>query len=163
MLGFVRLEADYSLLACRFMTDAEWKTCDFPCAMLEALFDQPHCDKFRRLACQWCLLPEVRRLLESQRASEFITSAEQYVARQISSVEFSDAVHKAPKAWVSRGWGHRPVKIPPAAQALRAVASLAAPDAWEAAWGVATEAVNFLGLSACDIVREAFDAPAKLG
>ena len=141
------------------MTDAEWQTCNYPCAMLEALSNHPHCDKFRGLACQWCLLPEVRRLLETQRATQFLTSAGQFVAGQISWEELSGAIRETPKGWVSRGWGHKPVRVPPAAQALRAVAALSAPDAWDAAWGVAQEAVNLLGPSACDQIRELFTKP----
>ena len=143
------------------MTDAEWQTCDYPCAMLEELSNHPHRETLRLLACRWCLSPEVRRLLETQRTTWFLTSADRYVAGQISWEELSKAVRAAPRGWVSGGsWrSWNPVRVPPAAQALRAVETLGAPDPWDAAWGVAREAVNLLEPNACDLIRELFENP----
>jgi hypothetical protein len=143
------------------VTEAEWLACDYPCAMLEALYNHPHRDKFRLLACLWCLSPEVRRLLETQRATRFLASAEQFVAGRITCEELLEAVRAAPRSWKSGGpWrSPNPVRLAPAAQALRAVAALAASDPWEAAWGVAQEAVNLLGPADCELIRELFGNP----
>ena len=146
--GSLRAEAN--------VTEAEWLACDHPVAMLEVLCDHPHRDKFRLLACLWCLSPEVRRLLTTQRATRFLASAEQFVAGRSTWEELSEAVRATPRGRASRGRGANPVRLPPAAQALRAVAALAAPDPWEAARGVAWEAVNLLGPADCELIRELF-------
>lgn len=145
------------------MTEAEWLACEHPCAMLETLVGQPHCDKFRRLACLWCLSPDVRRLLESRDATQFLASAEQFISGQIPCEELLDAVRAAPKSWKSGGsWrSWNPVHLAPTAQALQAVAALAAPDPWEAAWGVAQAAVNLLGPADCDMIRRLFANPTQ--
>ncbi|WP_145236480.1 hypothetical protein [Urbifossiella limnaea] len=101
----------------------------------------------------------MRRLLESQRATQFLAAAELFVAGRITTDELLQGVHSAPKSWRSGGpWrSPNPVRLAPASQALRAVAALAAPDPYEAAWGVAREAVNLLGPADCELVRGLFE------
>ncbi len=72
-------------------------------------------------------------------------------------------VWAAPQARVSGGpWrSPNPVRLAPAAQALRAIAALAADDPWEAAWRVAREGVNLLGPDASDLIRELFGNPFR--
>jgi hypothetical protein len=143
------------------MTEDEWLGCDYPSPMLEVLGHHPDRRKFRVLACLWCLSPGVKRLVESQGATEFVAVAEQYAAGRAKWDELALRVRAAPQARVSGGpWrSPNPVRLPPAAQALRAVAALAADDPWEAAWGVAREGVNLLGPEACDLIRELFRNP----
>jgi hypothetical protein len=147
------------------MTEAEWLACDYPSPMLEALSDHSDRPRLRLLACYWCLSPEVRRLVESQGAREFVAVAERYAAGRASWDELAVAVRAAPQARVSGGpWrSPNPVRLAPAAQALRAVAALLADDPWEAAWGVAREGVNLLGSDACDLIPELFGNPFRPG
>jgi hypothetical protein len=147
----------------RSMTESEWLACDYPSAMLEALSVRPDHGKVRLLACHWCLSSEMRRLLESQGATEFVAAGRRYVAGGASWDELAAAARTAPQGRVSGGpWrSPNPVRLAPAAQALRAVAALLADDPWEAAWGVAREAVNLLGPAACDMIRELFRNPCN--
>src|SRR5262245_12935079 len=133
--------------------------------MLEALSDHPGRPKLRLLACHWCLSPGVRRLLESQGAREFVAAAERYAACRAGWDELVAAARAAPRARVSGGpWrSPNPVRLAPAAQALRAVAALPADDPWEAAWEVAREGVNLLGSDACNLIRELFANPFRPG
>jgi hypothetical protein len=147
------------------MTEREWLACDYPSPMLEVLSGHPARQKFRLLACHWCLSPGVRRLVESQGATGFVAVAERYAAGRASWDELVRAARAAPRARVSGGpWrSPNPVRLAPAAQSLRAVAALVADDAWEAAWGVAREGVNLLGPDACDPIRELFRYPFHPG
>src|SRR4051812_44365793 len=118
----------------RTVTEAEWLACDYPYPMLEALLGRPDRRKLRLLACYWCLSPGVQRLLESQGAMEFVAAAREYVAGRSSWDDLAAAAGAAPQGQVSGGpWrSPNPVRLAPAAQALRAVAALAVDDSWEA-------------------------------
>lgn len=145
------------------MTNAEWLTCESPMVMLEALSDHSDPQKLRLLACRLCLSPEIRRLLETKGATSFIAAAELYAAGRMTWDVLVGIVRQAPQAKVSGGsWrGHNPVRLPPTAQALRAVAALAADDPWETACGVAREGVNLIGSDACKVIRELFATPTS--
>jgi hypothetical protein len=150
------------------MTEQEWLACDYPSPMLEALSDHPDRPKLRLLACHWCLSPAVRRRVTGTSGGrEFVAVAERYAAGRASWDELAVAVRAAPRARVSGGYGGayeaEPVRLVPAAQALRVVAALLADDPWEAAWGVARDGVNLLGSDACDLIRELFGNPFRPG
>lgn len=143
------------------MTDAEWLACQSPLTMVDALYGHPDRDKLRLLACRLCLTTGVRRLLERSGATSFITTAELFVAGDVDWRELSAEIQRAPQARVSGGsWrSHNPVRLPPTAQALRAVAALGADDSWNALAGVVRESVNLLGPEACEVIREVFAEP----
>ena len=129
--------------------------------MLESLSNHSDRDTLRLLACRLCLIPVIRRLLEASGATEFLDAAKLYADGQLNWDELGSAVRRAPQARVTGGsWrGHNPVRLSPTAQALRAVAELAAEDPWEAAAGVAREGINLLGPAACEVIRELFARP----
>lgn len=143
------------------MTEAEWVACESPAAMLQELFNDADRDKLRLLACRLCLMPEIRRLLETQRAGAFIAAAELYAAGQSDWDALRTEIRRAPQAKASGGsWrAHNPVRLAPSAQALRTVAALGADDSWDAAAGVVRDGVNLLGPETCDVIRELFPAP----
>jgi hypothetical protein len=56
---------------------------------------------------------------------------------------------------------HNPVRLSPTRQAQEATRSLAEPDAWDAAYGVAKAAANLLDTSGCVKIRDVFGNPFR--
>lgn len=145
------------------MSEDDWLSCTYPYTMLDFMSGRASGRKLRLVASHSCRLPAVWRLIQGQGGDRLVAAAERYADGHAGWDEVLSAADATPRGRVSGGsWkSANPVRLPPSSQAQRAVRSLAAEDAWEAAWGVAREGGNLVGAAPCEIMREVFGNPFR--
>ena len=142
------------------MTEEDWMSSPHPMPMLEYLQGKASDRKLRLFACACCRHRSVNRLLK-ERSNALIEMCETFADNGDNWAQLVEVANHAPRGRVSGGsWrSMNPVRLPPSSQAERAVLALAVEDAWEAAWRTIREAMNLLGSTAGELLRDIFGNP----